>query len=605
MAANSNTDFPTRTGSSVSFLLSPNPRKQNSDADERHRPHGRPDTVNRTDRAREYAGYVAQLANRGQGSHLYCGSHFRALNSVLLNRRAPSANEPDVEEFSYVVVRDVGPRSQTLVYKSSAGGAEAFAGLPDADGRKTTRLVFVRGYPSPDWICRLGSHYRLDVEFFRQKLHFLEDKSLYDLPQVPSNHHNMFRLRVPVVYQRQRALKLAEVRHLRQVERKMVSRHHHSLVAVGDSIIRQLSVIDETHFILDQEVSIYMARKGGRTQTAIVWLDTGRDLSTTIYDLWSSLGGTSSHTEHNCLPTIRHIPDKILLAASQDSTEPAPTQTAARPSAPKLPYGLSSLPPSITHLPHQYGVTLQPEMAGVDLTYALSELFFFAASNESQLLNLVGQRIQYLVDQHKGQESLAMDELNYCMRLLQTAVANLQNVSEFLAGTAATTDIQGSTATNGSVDLAGPASPTGFSSPSKAHSTAANPTAGAINHPPRTHEAAAEAASMLTRDFEALLRRAEQLLGQARDGMAFISSRVMLEESRRAMSKADRLARLTLLAFFFLPLSLTASLFGMNFRELEDLSIWVMFVTLVPVTLVAGVICFWDRVKKLKWGTGD
>ncbi|KAK3331430.1 hypothetical protein B0H66DRAFT_598911 [Apodospora peruviana] len=91
---------------------------------------------------------------------------------------------------------------------------------------------------------------------------------------------------------------------------------------------------------------------------------------------------------------------------------------------------------------------------------------------------------------------------------------------------------------------------------------------------------------MLTRDFEALLQRAEQLLGQARDGMA-------------PAGVTD------LAGIFFLPLSLTASQFGMNFRELEDLSIWVMFVTMVPVMLVAGVICFWGRVKKLKWGTGD
>jgi hypothetical protein len=88
-------------------------------------------------------------------------------------------------------------------------GCESFAqlGSPNID---TARLVFIRGYPSPEWICLLGSQYRIDIEFFRQ-LHFLEDKDFYDLPPTPSNSRKFLRLRIPTIFKRQTAISLSDI----------------------------------------------------------------------------------------------------------------------------------------------------------------------------------------------------------------------------------------------------------------------------------------------------------------------------------------------------------------------------------------------------------
>lgn len=77
-----------------------------------------------------------------------------------------------------------------------------------------------------------------------------------------------------------------------------------------------------------------------------------------------------------------------------------------------------------------------------------------------------------------------------------------------------------------------------------------------------------------------------------------ITNRAMLKEARKSVDQAETVTKLTYLAFFFLPLSFTASLFGMNFKQFGtgSLNIWVMFVVLVPIMGVSCIICFWSQV---------
>jgi Mg2+ and Co2+ transporter CorA len=111
----------------------------------------------------------------------------------------------------------------------------------------------------------------------------------------------------------------------------------------------------------------------------------------------------------------------------------------------------------------------------------------------------------------------------------------------------------------------------------------------------------AQVQALLMDDFAHLARHARRLLVQMSDGISFIANAVMLEESRKAIEKADNMHRLTLLAFFFLPLSFVTSLFGTNFKELGTgiLSIWLLFIVIVPLTILAGVICFWSSVTAI------
>ena len=110
-----------------------------------------------------------------------------------------------------------------------------------------------------------------------------------------------------------------------------------------------------------------------------------------------------------------------------------------------------------------------------------------------------------------------------------------------------------------------------------------------------TIETAIQAALL---DYEHLLARVTSLSEQCLGGIEMIMNRAMLKEARKSIDQAETVTKLTYLAFFFLLLSLTASLFGMNFKQFGtgSLNIWVMFVVLVPIMGVSCIVCFWSHV---------
>ncbi|KAK0746924.1 hypothetical protein B0T18DRAFT_163255 [Schizothecium vesticola] len=511
-------------------------------------------------RAERYAGYIVAHALRGQDRHLFCSSHFRFLSDVV--SRPDVAISLETDRFDYVVSCDFisahDPTDPSARRVLTTFGSTPNVVFTDPD-QLSTRILFMRGYPSADWINVLGSQYRVDIEFFRQKLGFLDGKTYYDLPAMPSNSQNILHLKISTIYAREVPLTLSQLRKLRQSEKRAVRQHQRSPSAVGASIFRQVTLVDETSFAVEQDISIYIAHKRDRGRIAIVWLDAGRELQHCGPAPWETELNSEDMVRNDPLPTVRHIPSKMLASAVPPDSLPG--------SDGPPPFG--SQPPSTSHLAHQYGLTLDHQVASIDLSYALGELFLFAACSTTQSLNLTERRIATLLHDFHGQEELALDELNYVMRLLQDRLQHLCDIQSFLHG----------------IGL-------GAIGAGNLHPLAVPDTQQQQRLPK-----ALQAGAMLVEDFTYLHNRATSLIAQAKDGMDYVSRRVMLEESRRTISKADRMERLTLLALFFLPLSFTTSFFGSNFRELGgtgDLSIWILFATLLPALFLSMVLCFWD-----------
>ena len=107
--------------------------------------------------------------------------------------------------FTHVITRDFGVSDVETATFDASRGLESFERMGDPNPQ-TARLVFIRGWSSPEWICSLGSRYRIDIEYFRQQLDFLEDKDFYDLPPPPSNSQSILRLRIPTIWKRDTAL---------------------------------------------------------------------------------------------------------------------------------------------------------------------------------------------------------------------------------------------------------------------------------------------------------------------------------------------------------------------------------------------------------------
>ncbi|KAL3417614.1 hypothetical protein PVAG01_10624 [Phlyctema vagabunda] len=486
--------------------------------------------------AQRYEDYIADHACRSQDKYLYCGLHFRGLSHLLSPRtnviHVDSSSESMSAPFSHVVLRSFGQQGLDF---------EAFDGTTGMD-------LFHK------------------AKYFRQQLHFLEDKDFYDFPPNPSNASKIWRIRVPTIFKRHTALSTSEIRQLRRGQKKATRKYLRSVNSVGQSLVRSFGVLDETTFILEQEISVYIPYRRAGAWTALIWLDSGSSLHN-LYDLpWHIRSKSDTQRRplrDDPLPIVRHIPAKHL-----SSLRRTPTGSGSDLSEHTAPDGsplslLDHTPQSLHHLPEQYGIGLNPKIASSDPFYALSELLFISASSETQLINRLEASLDEINDTYEGDETAAVENLSYIHRLASSHLQYIDSMKAFV-------------------------------------------TDGASHYWPQPQPVLPESAtlqSLLIEDFGSLSARAEHLTGQLLQAMNFISNQVLLEESRKVMEVAGNTQRLTLLAFFFLPFTFTTSLFGTNFLEFGTgkKSIWILFATLVPVTILSTLLCLWPTVVAMDW----
>ena len=71
-----------------------------------------------------------------------------------------------------------------------------------------------------------------------------------------------------------------------------------------------------------------------------------------------------------------------------------------------------------------------------------------------------------------------------------------------------------------------------------------------------------------------------------------------LEESRKAIQQADTIKRLTILAFIYIPIQTTASIFGMNLKELSpNPSVWTFVLVMVLLLAVTMSAAGWQHIS--------
>jgi Mg2+ and Co2+ transporter CorA len=125
----------------------------------------------------------------------------------------------------------------------------------------------------------------------------------------------------------------------------------------------------------------------------------------------------------------------------------------------------------------------------------------------------------------------------------------------------------------------------------------------ASNLTPEQQEEADTAKDAVTQDFEYLLRRYRENSEHHQSAIAILTSATALAESRKQISLATQVTKLTVMASVFLPLSFCTGLFGMNFVELEGLSIWVWAVVTLGIGVGTLVVYGWDgredRVRRI------
>lgn len=288
--------------------------------------------------------------------------------------------------------------------------------------------------------------------------------------------------------------------------------------------------------------------------TAIVWLDIGKDLTQGPWGPWMvTRYGHGPKRNRATFPVMQHHHKMTLRQGAIESilaSEKVP------------PTGLYSegtkMPQSAALLPFEFEKLLDTRIANCDAFYAVHHIFQHVAFAEVQVLNLLEEKIE--------------DEMGVLIveRDQSHSIENLQFFSVFLDH-----HLHQISDTLRIVKR-------------KGHPTWPSQTGRC--------EPASSAASVLVEDFESLLARALDLRKRCTEGMGVMMNRAVVAESRKAIEQAERLKRLTLLASFFIPLSFTTSLFGMNFKEFGQghLSAWLFAVVSIPVLVVSYFAYAWE-----------
>ncbi|KAJ4402237.1 hypothetical protein N0V85_005347 [Neurospora sp. IMI 360204] len=308
----------------------------------------------------------------------------------------------------------------------------------------------------------------------------------------------------------------------------------------------------------------------------MVWLDSGKE----FYD-----AGDSSSPSPASTPSSSSSPSLHSSTSNSRQKTPSCPWLIKQPSAEKRHYLpvvlhrhkialkshllsqgiLGPSPRSAAHLPNDYGRSLHGAIMSQDAFYCLTEIFNFAASSQMEFLNLIDLKLDLYTSLPPEEDFKVLPNLKYSKKILYRYIQKTERVLESIRN-----------ATNKESRWPRPTDQT-----EKARVTAQN-----IEH-----------------DFEHLLKRAQTLHSRTTDAITVLLSSISISESQRAIQQAEDMAKLTFLAFLFVPLSFATSFFGMNFKELEGdkLSVWWWGVG-SGVSLVTAILayCLFPHVERLK-----
>lgn len=245
-------------------------------------------TNSHKDTPREYAEEVNNCAEISASQSLFSGYNFRNLASFLwqpfeyhasiLRWEPPTkasglCNEATSTFLSVCYLRPNG--ASTTEYDTPDKVDQDTALLPNDGG---VNMVFMRGYPSPEWLNSIGAKFRIDPEFFQRHLNFSSQTantlpSLTLIPPPPSVQTDTVTLHVTTI-----CLRLSDGRvqlsqdsldAARELASQDMAKYITSLstlnsprVTLGDSVVREFSIHDSEHFSIEQMVSINISQCG-------------------------------------------------------------------------------------------------------------------------------------------------------------------------------------------------------------------------------------------------------------------------------------------------------------------------------------------------------
>ncbi|KAJ5799667.1 uncharacterized protein N7518_001735 [Penicillium psychrosexuale] len=527
----------------------------------------------------QYTKSIHQACMKSLQTDLFSSAHYQFLSDFLkstsrhdlparspgLGAEAPSLRSQD--RFTYVVVHTIANGAIKRHCFDHKTGLEDIWKFPDVQPG-TDQIVFVRGSLSPAWVGVLGAKYQIDPEFFRRHLRYLSQNDFSDLPSLPSASTNTISLPVTSLYTRSFALRQDQVRRRRREDYDVARSNQQAIrqsASTGESIIRKVSTLTDRLVSVEHDISIYTKETVNGCRLAFVLLDNGLNLNRPdgppCFSRHDSLFKNTTSSNLSLNPILIPRPDTIHTGVAHPVI-PGHDRDHAN---------LNSFCHVASLLPFHFGMSLSerhisptPRPTRPSIMLLLKEVFILVAGSECQFLNRVHSVVKE-EQRNPGDErqmELALNTLVYIKTLLDEHRSRLQGIITFL-GRCSSPDSDSDIARRDSCAAA----------------TARSVPQG-------------EMMGIIYGDFEELLSRNKSLGEFCVGSMDLIMNNAMLKESRKAVETADDQKRLTILAYFFLPLSLATSIFGMNVQEFGtgNQHIWLPVVTLAVIVLVAMIL---------------
>ncbi|KAL8789925.1 MAG: hypothetical protein Q9195_006586 [Heterodermia aff. obscurata] len=406
-------------------------------------------------------------------------------------------------------------------------------------------LIFLCGNPSPLSLAGLAVACHLDPEYLRQHLSsVMENRAGSDtshfanLTISPANDFTLPSL--PSA-----SYNIVQLRYT-SIGRSVPHGKQRQTDSSGtsESLVRDIFSWENGYVSVEQQISIcveHLPAQSGKQGSwlGFIWIDSGNGASSRF------LGEPLKNVEF--LPTIlfrRKI--ALEITGDQEPHDYSVSQTA--------------------QLLHTcYGRETDPELARMDAFYAFHEIFEFCAFSEVQFLNFMEKQVeQYQTDEfmehgkfYADASNLSIRSLNRYRMIVERHISQLEMTLEVIRR-------KGSREWPRSVDF--------------------------------SDRRTSDVVRQLEGDFGHLLSQAKTI-GQKLD-----DSLSQAIHGKNRSQKATTQANYTKLAFALVLIAIlifTTSFFSMNFKELQDISVWIYFVVSTPLLLgLTTVFIFWSKLNE-------
>jgi flagellar biosynthesis/type III secretory pathway chaperone len=273
-----------------------------------------------------------------------------------------------------------------------------------------------------------------------------------------------------------------------------------------------------------------------------VWTDAGDDLGVGMLNRVENpaSSGNRPDRKYSLWPIIKYRPNMGLSPEKLSNVKVTRTE---------------QIPPCAARLHLELGHSLRMPLMADDPFYALTEIFAVAAASQNLLLNMIEHKLaQYT--QRGSKDFDTLPNLTYLKGVLLRQLSQTKQARHSIRNT------EGS------------------------------------KWPRSTASAAIRARKMVEQDYDHIYEHAHELDRRCQEAITVLMSSVTIDDAKKAIAQTERVAKLTILAFVFVPLSFTTSFFGMNFRELEDLSISRWVAMTVPILLATLVVLLINVVRR-------